>query len=151
MADSSTRSITIAASPVAVAEVICDFPAYPQWASAVKRAEVVEEYEDGYASKVRFLVDAGMFQDDYTLQYEYAEDISRIQWSLAAPSKGQRAQQGSYDLEPEGGGTRVTYTLSVDLAISVPGFLRRKAENTIMESALSALRKRVESLAAGRG
>jgi len=151
MADSSTQSITIAAPPAAVAEVICDFAAYPEWVSAVTRCEVVEEYEDGYASQVRFVIDAGMMQDDYTLAYEYAEDISRIQWSLLAPSKVQKAQDGSYDLEPVDEGTRVTYTLAVDLAISLPGFLRRKAEKTIMETALSELRKRVLALAAGNG
>ena len=151
MADSSTQSITIDATPAAVAEVICDFPAYPEWVSAVKRCEVVEEYEDGYASQVQFVIDAGMMQDEYTLAYEYSEDISRIQWSLVAPSKVQKAQQGSYDLEPVDGGTRVTYTLAVELAISLPGFLRRKAEKTIMETALSELRKRVLARAAGNG
>ncbi len=151
MADSSTQSLTIAAAPAEVAAVICDFATYPDWVGAVKLIEVLEEYEDGYASQVRFVVDAGMFQDDYTLAYEYAEDISRIQWSLVAPSKVQRAQSGSYDLEPAGAGTRVTYTLAVDLAISLPGFLRRKAEATIMETALKELKKRVEALGAGHG
>ncbi len=151
MADSSTQSITIAAPPAAVAEVICDFPAYPDWVAAVKSIEVVEEYEDGYASQVRFVVDAAVLRDEYTLAYEYAEDLSRIEWSLVAPSKVQRAQHGSYDLEPDGTGTRVTYTLSVDLAISLPGFLRRKAEKTVLDTALSELRKRVEALDADRG
>jgi hypothetical protein len=128
-----------------VAAVICDFPAYPEWVSAVQRIEVLEEYEDGYASQVRFVVDAKVFQDDYTLQYEYAEDISRIQWSLVAPSKVQRSQEGSYDLEPSGAGTLVTYSLAVDLAISLPGFLRRKAESAIMDTALKELKKRVEA------
>jgi carbon monoxide dehydrogenase subunit G len=151
MASSSTQSITIAASPAEVAAVICDFAAYPQWTGAVKTCEVVEEYEDGYASQVRFVVDAGVFRDDYTLAYEYAEDASRIEWRLVAPSKAQRAQTGSYDLTPEGDGTLVTYSLAVDLAISLPGFLRRKAEQTIMDTALKELRKRVESAGAGRG
>src|SRR3954451_14348027 len=141
----STQSITIPAPPAEVAAVICDFPAYPSCTGAVKRCEVVEEYEDGYASQVRFVVDAGMFRDEYTLAYEYAEDISRIEWRLVAPSKAQRAQTGSYDLAPVGDGTLVMYTLAVELAISLPGFLRRKAEQTIMDSALKELRKRVEA------
>jgi carbon monoxide dehydrogenase subunit G len=151
MAESSTQSITIPAPPAEVAAVICDFASYPEWAGGVRSCEVVEEYEDGYASQVRFVLDAGVFKDEYTLAYEYAEDVSRIEWHLVAPSKAQRAQTGSYDLEPADGGTLVTYTLEVELAISLPGFLRRRAEKTIMDTALKELRKRVEALGAGRG
>jgi carbon monoxide dehydrogenase subunit G len=151
MAESSSQSITIPAPPAEVAAVICDFAAYPEWAGGVRGCQVLEEYEDGYASQVRFRVDATVFQDEYTLAYEYAEDISRIEWRLVAPSKAQRAQTGSYDLEPADGGTLVTYTLEVELAISLPGFLRRRAEKTIMDTALKELRKRVEALGAGRG
>lgn len=149
MAETVTQSIVIAAPPAQVATVICDFPAYPEWVGAVKKIDVIEEYEDGYASQVHFVIDAGMAQDEYTLQYEYAEDISRIEWTLVAPSKMQKSQTGSYDLAgtPDGP-TTVTYTLAVDLAIPLPGFMRRKAEKTIVDTALRELRKRAESLAA---
>jgi hypothetical protein len=146
MADSSTQSIVIGAPPARVAEVICDFGRYPEWAGAVKVAEVVEEYEDGYASKVHFVLDAGVVADDYTLAYEYAEDISRIEWHLVAPSKMQRAQSGSYDIVDNGDGTStVTYTLEVELSIGMLGMFKRKAEKMIMDTALRELKRRVES------
>jgi uncharacterized membrane protein len=150
MADSSTQSITIAAPSAQVAAVICDFPRYPEWVDALKRVEVVEEYEDGYASEVRFVIDAGILADDYTLRYEYAEDLSRIEWQLVAPSKTQRVQNGSYDLVDDGdGGCTVTYTLEVELAIGMLGMFRRKAEKIIMDTALRQLKTRVESVDAG--
>ena len=105
MADTSTQSIVIAAPPAAVAAVVCDFPRYPAWADAVRAVEVVEEYEDGYASQVRFVLDAGPIADEYTLRYEYAEDVSRIEWHLVAPSKMQKQQDGSYDIADNGDGT----------------------------------------------
>ncbi len=146
MAESSTQSITINAPPAKVAAVICDFARYPEWADAMKSVEVVEEYEDGYASQVRFVIDAGVLADDYTLQYEYAEDVSRIEWHLVAPSKTQRVQNGSYDLaENADGTTTVTYTLEVELAIGMLGMFRRKAEKMIMDTALRQLKTRVES------
>ena len=117
--------------------MICDFARYPEWVAAMKRVEVVEEYEDGYASQVRFVLDAGVVADEYTLQYEYAEDISRIEWHLVAPSKMQKAQDGSYDIADNGDGTStVTYTLAVDLAIGMLGMFKRKAEKMIMDTAL---------------
>jgi uncharacterized membrane protein len=147
MADSSSQSIVIDAAPEQVAAVICDFPSYPEWAQAMKRVEVLEEYEDGYASQVRFSLDAGVLADEYTLQYEYAEDISRIEWRLVAPTAVQRVQTGSYDIDGNDDGTStVTYTLEVDLAVGMFGMFRKKAEKMIMDAALKQLKRRVESL-----
>ncbi|GIG60724.1 cyclase [Longispora fulva] len=146
MADSSTQSIVVAASPADIAAVICDFPRYPEWAAAVRSIEVIEEYEDGYASQVRFSLDAGVAKDEYTLQYEYADDISRIEWRLVAPSALQKSQVGSYDLVDNGDGTStVTYTLAVELGMSMLGMFKRKAEKMIMDTALKELKRRVES------
>jgi carbon monoxide dehydrogenase subunit G len=148
MADTSTQSIVIAAPPARVAEVICDFTRYPEWVSAAKSVEVLEEYDDGYASQVRFVLDAGVVADEYTLAYEYAEDISRIEWRLVQPSKMQKTQDGSYDIADNGDGTStVTYTLSVELALGMLGMFKRKAEKVIMETALNELKRRVESQA----
>jgi carbon monoxide dehydrogenase subunit G len=146
MADTSTQSIVIAAPPAAVAEVVCDFARYPEWADAVRAVEVVEEYEDGYASQVRFVLDAGPLADEYTLRYEYAEDLSRIEWQLVAPSKMQKHQDGSYDIADNGDGTStVTYTLAVELSIAMLGMFKRKAEKMIMDTALRSLKHRVEA------
>lgn len=137
----------IAAPASAVAEVICDFARYPEWVSAARSVEVTQQYEDGYASQVRFLIDAGVVQDEYTLEYEYAEDISRIEWHLVAPSRMQKAQTGSYDIEDNGDGTStVTYTLEVELSIAMMGMFKRKAEKMIMDTALKELKRRVEAL-----
>jgi carbon monoxide dehydrogenase subunit G len=143
--DSSQQSITIAAAPAAVVAVITDFAAYPEWVGAVKEVEILEEFEDGYASQVRFVLDAGIVKDDYVLQYGYAEDISHIEWSLVR-SQTQKSQHGSYDLEDnEDGTTTVTYSLAVELTIPMLGMFKRKAEKVIMDTALKELKKRVES------
>jgi len=151
MADSTTQSITIDAPPDRVAAVICDFPRYPEWTEAMRAAEVVEEYEDGYASQVRFTIDAGVMADEYVLAYEYAEDLSRIEWHLVAPSRMQRSQRGSYDVvgNPDGTST-VTYTLEVELSVGMLGMFRRKAEKMIMDTALKQLKRRVEAPGAER-
>jgi uncharacterized membrane protein len=146
MADTSTQSIQVHAPLDRVAAVISDFRRYPEWADAMKQVEVVEEYEDGYAARVRFVLDAGVLADDYTLDYAYADDLSRIEWHLVAPSKTQKSQRGSYDLTDNGDGTTtVTYTLEVELSIGMLGMFRRKAEKMIMDTALKQLKRRVES------
>ena len=151
MAETSTQSIAIAAPLDRIAAVICDFPRYPEWAATVKAVDVREEYEDGYAYRVHFVLDAGVASDEYTLEYAYAEDISHIEWHLVEPSRLQRAQQGSYDIVAHDDGTAtVTYTLSVELAVGMLGMFKRKAEKMIMDTALKELKRRVEALEAAR-
>lgn len=147
MADSTTQSITIDAEPERIMAVIADFPAYPEWANAVRTAEVVDPGTGDRAAEVRFGLDAGVFKDTYTLAYDWAQDGLSVRWHL---TKGQvqKAQQGSYVLEPAGtsagAGTKVTYSLSVELNIPMIGMLRRKAEKIIIDTALRELKRRVE-------
>jgi ribosome-associated toxin RatA of RatAB toxin-antitoxin module len=146
MADSSQQSITIAAPVDQIATVISDFAAYPEWVDAVKSVEIVSEYEDGYPHQARFVLDAGVVKDDYTLEYAYADDLSRIEWTLVE-SKMMKVQDGSYDLVDNGDGTStVTYTLTVELNMPMLGMFKRKAEKMIMDTALKDLKKRVETL-----
>ncbi len=144
MAEKSRQSITIEAPADAVMAVIADFPSYPGWAASVKKVDVLEEYEDGYASQVRFVIDAGVVKDDYTLAYEWAEDGSWVSWTLVE-SKMMKSQDGSYELAESGGWTEVTYTLGVETNTPMLGLLRRKGERMIMDIALKELKKRVES------
>jgi hypothetical protein len=143
MADESTQSIVVDAPPEAIMAVIADFPAYPEWANAVKQTEVLESGPDGRARQVRFTLDAGPFKDVYTLAYDWATDGLSVSWSLVK-GQMQRAQQGTYALSPEGDRTKVTYTLSVQLVVPMIGLFRRKAEKMIMDTALKELKRRVE-------
>jgi ribosome-associated toxin RatA of RatAB toxin-antitoxin module len=143
MADQSTQSIVIDAPPARIMAVIADFAAYPEWANAVKRIEVLTEGADGHAAQVRFNLDAGPIKDEYTLTYQWAADGLAVNWTLVK-GQMQKAQDGSYTLRPDGEHTEVTYTLSVQLAIPLLGLLRRKAEKVIMDTALKELKRRVE-------
>jgi hypothetical protein len=144
MADESTQSIVVDAPPERIMAVIADFPAYPEWANAVKQTEVLETGSDGKAAQVRFTLDAGPFKDVYTLSYDWAPDGLSVSWTLVK-GQMQRAQNGIYQLTPEGGRTRVTYTLSVQLVVPMIGLFRRKAEKMIMDIALKELKRRVEA------
>jgi uncharacterized membrane protein len=144
MADESTQSIVVDAPPADVMAVIADFEAYPEWANAVKSTEVLEEFEDGHAREVKFTLDAGPFKDVYTLAYEWAADGLRVDWHLVK-GQMQKAQKGQYLLTPQGDKTKVTYTLSVQLAVPMIGLFRRKAEKMIMDIALKELKRRAEA------
>ena len=144
MAEQTTSSIVIDATPAQVMAVIADFPAYPEWAQGMKQVEVVEEGADGRADKVHFELEAAPIKDSYTLGYDWQGDDS-VRWNLVE-GKMLKAMQGAYELRPSDSGTEVTYRLAVDLSIPMIGMLRRKAEKVIIDTALKGLKKRVESL-----
>ena len=144
MAEQTTSSIVIDAAPAEVMAVIADFPAYPEWAQGMKKAEVVEEGAEGRADQVHFELEAAPIKDSYTLAYVWKGD-SAVTWDLVE-GKMLKAMEGAYLLQPSGAGTEVTYRLSVDLSIPMIGMLRRKAEKVIIDTALKGLKKRVESL-----
>lgn len=144
MAEQTTSSIVIEATPAQVMAAIVDFEAYPRWAQGIKAAEVQTRTADDRAATVYFELEAAPIKDSYTLAYTYEGD-NVLRWTLAE-GRMMRAMEGSYDLVASGSGTQVTYKLSVDLAIPMIGLLRRKAEKVIIDTALKGLKKRVESL-----
>jgi hypothetical protein len=134
----------ITAPAAAVMAVIADFAAYPQWAPAVRTAEVLEEEAPGRASRVRFALDAGVVKDTYVLGYDWDGDAA-VRWHLAEPGSVISGMNGGYLLADHGGATEATYELTVDLRIPMPGLLKRRAEKTIIDTALKGLKDRVES------
>jgi carbon monoxide dehydrogenase subunit G len=144
MPASTTSSITIAVPPSEVMTVIADFAAYPAWASGVKSAEVVEDGDGGRPRRVRFSLDAGVVKDSYVLGYDWAGDAA-VRWHLAEPGTVVSGMTGGYLLAGRGGATEVTYELTVDVRIPMPGMLKRRAEKTIIDAALKGLKKRAES------
>ena len=145
MSEQTTSSIVIAAEPSAVMEVIGDFPAYPEWATGVKLAEVVAEGPEGWAEKVHFVLDVSPIKDEYTLAYEW-DGYDAVTWTLVE-GKMLRSLDGAYLLVDRGdGSTEVTYRLSLDVSIPLIGMLKRKGEKILIDTALKGLKKRVESL-----
>ncbi|MFD7921769.1 SRPBCC family protein [Streptomyces sp. NPDC059740] len=148
MAEHTSSSITIEASPADVMGVIADFARYPEWTGEVKEAEVLARDEQGRAEQVRLLLDAGAIRDDHTLAYTW-NGTGEVSWSLVK-SQMLRSLDGSYRLAPLDGGarTQVTYRLTVDVKIPMLGMIKRKAEKVIIDRALAGLKQRVESGAA---
>ena len=144
MADQTTSSIVVDATPAEVMAVIADFPAYPEWVQGMKRAEVVEPGANGRADKVHFDLEATPIKDSYTLAYDWEGDDA-VHWHLV-DGKVLKTMEGTYELRPTGAGTEVTYRLAVELNIPMIGLLRRKAEKIIIDTALKGLKKRVEAL-----
>jgi ribosome-associated toxin RatA of RatAB toxin-antitoxin module len=141
VADQTSASIDIDASPAQVMAVIADFEHYPEWVDSMKSAEVLTS-SAGKAETVRMVLDHPLVKDDYVLAYQWQP--STVSWHLVEGTL-LKAMDGSYVLEQRGGATTVTYTLAVDVNLPMIGMFRRKAEKTIIDGALKGLKRRVES------
>jgi ribosome-associated toxin RatA of RatAB toxin-antitoxin module len=141
----TASDIVIDAPADRIMDVIADFGAYPQWATGVKTADVVESTDSGRARQVHFVLDAAPIRDEYDLGYIWVGDRS-VSWSLAEKGSMLTSMDGAYVLEPvDGTQTRVIYQLAVDISVPLLGMLKRKAEKVIIDTALKGLKKRVET------
>lgn len=145
MAEQTESSITIAASPQVIMDVIADLEAYPEWSDGISRVEVLSTFaDDGRPAQARFHLESGPIRDTYELEYSW--DGSReVTWTLVRGDM-LKEMDGVYSLVPQGdGSTVVHYRLAVDVRIPMIGMIKRKAEKVIVDTALKGLKKRVES------
>jgi uncharacterized membrane protein len=143
MADQATETMEIAAPAETILQVLLDFPAYPTWAKDIKGVTIDSLDDEGRAQEVTNRAAAMGRSTNYTLQYDHGED--RLSWALVRGDI-MRKLDGSYQLEPAvtPGRTLVTYHLAVELVVPLPGFVKRRAEQKIVHTALRELRVHVQ-------
>ena len=144
MTEQTSSTIVVDAAPHAVMQVIADLEAYPDWTGSVRSVDVLARDGQGRPERAKFVLDAGVVKDTYTLAYTWAGD-QRVSWSLVE-AQMLTAMEGSYRLvEQAPSATAVEYVLTLDLKIPMIGLLRRKAEKVITDTALKELKRRVEA------
>ncbi|HEX7463813.1 MAG TPA: SRPBCC family protein [Actinomycetota bacterium] len=145
MGEHAEESIVIKASAAEIMDVITDYEAYPEWAD-VKSARILERGEGGLATEVAFEVDVPVLgRASYTLAYRYAPGDAGVSW-VSKEARGAVSDiTGEYLLdELEEGDTIVTYRLSVELVVLLPGIVRTQGAKRVIENALERLKERVE-------
>jgi ribosome-associated toxin RatA of RatAB toxin-antitoxin module len=147
MTDTANERIRIDASADRCFDVASDFESYPEWVRDVKEAKVLEYDDAGRGVRVEYRAAALGKSVRYVLAYDFSAAPASFTWELVEGDMLRRLD-GSYRFEPEGeGSTRVHYDLAVDLAMPLPGLLKRRAAGIIMGSALKELKKQVEAVA----
>lgn len=144
MAEQAIERITIDAPPSRVHEVAVDIERYPEWAEDVKEVEVLERDAEGRPVLARFRAAAMGHSATYVLRYDHTEAPRVLAWKL---ERGDivRVLDGEYRFDGGGHTTEVTYRLVVEMAVPLPGFVKRRAESKIVRTALADLKDRAES------
>lgn len=145
MEDSVVERMIIRSSPEHCYGVLIDFPSYPEWAADIKAVSVDERDSEGRATLVTFRAAAFGRSTSYTLRYDYAESPQRLSWVQVGGDLTRRLD-GCYVIEASGeGDSEVSYQLTVELRVPLPGFVKRRAEGRITVTALRELKARVEA------
>src|SRR5262249_49497611 len=136
MAESATQTIPIEAPAVHCFAIATDFERYPEWAHDVKEAVVLERDDLGRGTEVEFRASALGRSTHYTLHYDYSDAPERLAWKLVRGDI-MRGCDGSYQFTASAadpGVTEVTYTLSIELVVPLPGFVKRRAPVPILNT-----------------
>jgi len=147
MADTASERIRVEAPAARCWDVAVDFESYPEWAKDVKAARILETDREGRGLRVEFRAAALGKSIRYVLGYDYAGAPESFSWHFVEGDMLRRLD-GTYRFEPEpDGSTRVHYDLAVEIAVPLPGLVKRRAASLIMGNALKELKRQVEAVA----
>jgi ribosome-associated toxin RatA of RatAB toxin-antitoxin module len=143
MADEATERIHVDAPPARCYEVASDYARYPEWAKDVKEVEILERDGDGRGQKVQYRMAAMGRSIRVIFDYDYGLAPDSFSWHLVEGDMLKRLD-GTYDFDPDDNGTRVTYSLTVEVGVPLPGFMKRRAAGLIIGNALKELKREAE-------
>ena len=125
-------------------EIATDFERYPEWAKDVKEATVRSRDDQNRAIEVEFRTSALGRSTHYTLGYEYSNAPRVLGWRLLRGDI-MRSIDGAYHFSEAGDGlTEIRYDLAIELVVPLPGFVKRRAEQRILNT-VRELKVRAES------
>ena len=144
-----TLSRTVSVDPQRCLAVATDFAAYPEWADGLEAVQIAETDDEGRATRVQFSVAGLGRKAQYELRYDYSQVPEQLSWTMVEGDVTRRLD-GAYKFAPSqdvAGGTEITYDLTIDLAVPLPGFVKRRVETKILAAALERFADRAEAAA----
>jgi ribosome-associated toxin RatA of RatAB toxin-antitoxin module len=135
-------SVTIQASAADVLAFLRDIDHQQDWFPGNTESEVLERNDEGQCIRARLVNDVKVAKDEFELDYTHVAD--GFSWKLVAPTKVQKAQEGSWRVVETGPGRcEATMSLTLDTALPLPGFVQKKTAKDTLKGATSALAKHV--------
>ena len=134
-------------APKSVYDVVVDFPAYPRLFPEIKAARVLSR--DGRRVRAEFRGNI-VVPFRYVLDLDCDEAALTVDWRYVE-GEVVKNSEGAWRFAAEGDGTRVEYSVAMEIAAPVPGFLLRKITDGLVALSLPAMFASVEREARARG
>ena len=149
--EQTSATVVVSATIEACFSVGVDVAAYPDWVEDLRSAEILATDDRGWPLEARFEAAGLGRMTSYVLAYDLSQAPDVLAWNLVSGDLT-REIEGRYrfdDVTEQSGMplTSVAYDLTIDLAVPLPGFVKRRAEDRIVKSALERFKLRVEDLA----
>ena len=133
-------------TPAAAYAVVVDFPAYPKLFQEIKEVRVLAkegkrvraEFRGNIVVPFRYVLDLDCDEAALTVDWRYVE------------GEVVKSSVGGWRFVAEGDGTRVDYTVAMDIAAPLPGFLLRKITDGLVALSLPAMFASIEREAKAR-
>lgn len=142
--DTARREQRIDAPVADVLTTLHDVAAQPEWIPEIRSVEALDVDDDGRVRRATVTAATAVGSDRYTLVYTHRPD--GIAWTLES-GRLQTAQEGELRAvpAPDGdAGSLVTYTLTIEHPLPLPGFLRSRVITGLVTGTLAGLRERLE-------
>ena len=139
MAQSDSLKVTVNAPAEQVLAFLRDIDNQHNWFPGNEVSEVLERDAEGRCTKARLVNDVKVAKDEFTLDYTHTDN--GFSWSLPAPTKVQKHQEGSWMVQDKGGACEATMSLTIDTTLPLPGFVQKKTLKDTLKGATSALVK----------
>lgn len=140
MAVSGSREVDIEAPPADVLAVIADLEGLPAWSSIHKKVSVRERDDAGRPLVAEMTVAVMGITDEQVLEFTWTDTF--VSWKVVESTQ-QKSQTARYDLTETDRGTHLTFEITLDPKIPVPGFIVKRGTKTVLETATDGLRQQV--------
>jgi ribosome-associated toxin RatA of RatAB toxin-antitoxin module len=139
MAVSDSLTVTVNAPADQVLAFLRDVDNQKNWFPGNPESEVLERGADGFPSTARLVNDVKVAKDEFFLVYTH--NPNGFSWTMREPSKAQKEQNGSWTVTDKGGKCDVTFALSIDSSLPLPGFVQKSVLKDTLKGATKALAK----------
>ncbi len=127
-------------APDAVYAVVVDFPAYPRLFPEIRTARVLSsdgrrvraEFRGNIVVPFRYVLDLDCNPGALTVDWRYVE------------GEVVKNSEGGWRFAAEGDGTRVDYSVTMEISAPVPGFILRKITDGLVALSLPAMFAAIE-------
>ena len=144
MAEAS-KTVTMSVSAEDLLKVVRDYENYPEFVEGCHKAKILKKSAD--KTRVEYKVEVLSKEVHYTLDH-YDEGKNGIRWELI-DSNLMKSNEGSWNIKDLGKGKiEVTYALSLDFKIPVPGFILGGLVKSSLPSMLNSFEKRAKACSA---
>ena len=142
--DTARAEQRIEAPTADVLATIHDVASQAEWIPEIREVEVLEVDAQGRPLRATLAASTAVGTDRYTLAYTHRAD--GIRWTMER-GRLQTGQEGDLSAVPaaDGSGTTVTYELTIEHPLPLPGFVRSRIIRGLVTGSLEGLRARLEA------